>query len=261
MSATPVRVFESPQQLGQALAVRIADGITAARAEGRRYLLGCPGGRTARPVYDALAAVASQRGLPLDNLVVVMMDDYVELADGEPRRVSSRAHYSCQRFGLVEILGVLNAGASSPVPETQLWLPDPVRPEAYDERIAIAGDIDLFLLASGESDGHVAFNGRGSPVESRTRLVELAPETRVDNMGTFPAFARLDDVPTHGVTVGIDTLCRRARELVMILVTDHKQEAFGRITSADGYDPNWPATVVHLGAKRSIVADRAAAGQ
>lgn len=259
MSATPVRVFESPEQLGHDLAARIADGITAARAEGRRYLLGCPGGRTARPVYDSLAALVSQRGLPLDNLVVVMMDDYVDLADGAPRRVSPDAHYSCQRFGLVEILGIINVGASSPVPETQLWLPDPARPEAYDEQIAAAGDIDLFLLASGESDGHVAFNGPGSPVESRTRLVELAPETRGDNMRTFPAFERLEDVPTHGVTVGIDTLCRRARELVMILVADHKQEAFGRIASVDHYDPDWPATVVHLGAERSIVADRAAA--
>lgn len=261
MSATPVQVFKSPAQLGHALAVRVADGITTARAEGRRYLLGCPGGRTARPVYDALAALVSQRDLPLDNLVVVMMDDYVELANGKPRRVSPEAHYSCQRFGRVEILETINAGTSNPVPKTQLWVPDPARPEAYDEQIAAAGDIDLFLLASGASDGHVAFNGPGSPVESRTRLVKLAPETRHDNMSTFPAFERLEDVPTHGVTVGIDTFCRRARELVMILWGDHKQEAFERITSADHYDPNWPATVVHMGPERSIVADRAAAGQ
>lgn len=261
MSATPVRVFESPDQLGLHLAARIADGIIAARAEGRRYLLGCPGGRTARPVYNSLAALVSQRSLPLDNLVVVMMDDYVDIADGTPRRVPPDAHYSCQRFGLLEILETINTGASSPVPETQLWLPNPARPEAYDEQIAAAGDIDLFLLASGASDGHVAFNGPGSLIESRTRLVELAPTTRDDNLSTFPAFERLEDVPTHGVTMGIDTLYQRARELVMILVGDHKQKAFGRIVSVDHYDPNWPATIVHAGAERSIVADQAAAGK
>jgi glucosamine-6-phosphate deaminase len=258
---TPVHVYEDGERLGRAVAERIAVGIEAARTGGRRYLLGCPGGRTARSTYAALATMVGERRLPLDHLVVVMMDDYLEpVSGGGWRRVPAGAHHSCQRFGAQEIVAPLNAGTAAPVPAENLWLPDPSAPEEYDEQLAAAGGIDLFLLASGATDGHVAFNPPGSPVDSRTRVVELAEDTRRDNLGTFPGFGSLDEVPRHGVSVGIDTIASRSRELVMILLGAHKRDAFARIVGADDYDPSWPATVVHRGARAEIVADRAAVG-
>ena len=258
---TPVHVFDGPEQLGRALAERIADGIASARAEGRRYVLGCPGGRTARSTYAALVDVVRERGLGLDSLVIAMMDEYVEpTADDGLRRVPSDVHYSCHRFGRVEILDPLSAASPTPVPADQLWLPDPADPEAYDARLAAGGGIDLFLLASGASDGHVAFNPPGSPVDSRTRVVTLAESTRLDNMHTFSEFSDLAEVPTRGVTVGIATISDLARELVMIVVGEQKRAAFTRVTEATTYDPAWPATVVHLGRWASVVADAAAAG-
>lgn len=258
--STPVRIYDTAEQLGRSLAEQIADGIAATRSDGRRFLLGCPGGRTARTTYAALADVVTERQLPLDNLVIAMMDDYVDPAGAPPRRAPSDVHYSCQRFGRTEIVLPLNAASPKPIPDAQLWLPDPAQPEMYDEQLIAAGDIDLFLLASGESDGHVAFNPPGSPVDGATRVLTLAEETRRDNMNTFPQFEHLTDVPTHGVTVGIGTIAQRARELVMILVGEHKQTAFRRITAVEDYDSEWPATVVHLGKKASILADKAAAG-
>ena len=38
----------------------------------------------------------------------------------------------------------------------------PADPEGYEQRLADAGGIDLFLLASGAGDGHVAFNPPGA---------------------------------------------------------------------------------------------------
>lgn len=258
---TPVHVFDTPGQLGRTIAERIADGIASAREEGRRYVLGCPGGRTARSTYGALVDVARERQLELDSLVIAMMDDYVEpSANGVRRRVPSDAHYSCQRFGLEEILAPLSAASPTPLSEDQLWLPDPADPAAYDARLTAAGGIDLFLLASGASDGHVAFNPPGSPVDSRTRVVTIADSTRLDNLYTFPEFGDLAEVPTHGITAGIATISELARELVMIVVGEHKRLAFTRITEVTTYDPTWPATVVHLGGRASIVADAAAAG-
>ena len=71
--------------------------------------------------------------------------------------------WSCHAFARAEIAGPLG------LPDESVWFPDPRDPAAYDARIADTGGLDLFLLASGASDGHVAFNPPGSPRASRTR--------------------------------------------------------------------------------------------
>lgn len=257
---TPVQVFADAEELGYVLATWIADQIVAAAEERRPYVLGCPGGRTARSTYAALADVVRERGLGLDHLVIAMMDEYAERTGEGFIQVSGGAHYSCRRFAEHEIVGPLNAAAATPVRDENIWLPNPADPQAYDEKLATVGGVDVFLLASGESDGHVAFNPPQSPRHSRTRVVELAESTRQDNMDTFPDFTTIKEVPTLGVTVGIDTISKLSDHLVMILVGEHKHTAFSHITATSDYDPAWPSTVIHLGNTATIVADQAAAG-
>ena len=55
----------------------------------------------------------------------------------------------------------------------------------------ILGGIDIFLLASGSSDGHVAFNNVYSKLSQKTHITKLSIKTRKDNMKTFPNFEKL----------------------------------------------------------------------
>jgi glucosamine-6-phosphate deaminase len=256
----PLTVFPDAAAPGGALAAEIADGIGAASADGRRYLLGCPGGRSPRPVYRALTAEVARRGLDMSGVVIVMMDDYVVAEGGSYRRVSADEHYSCENFALNEIAGPLNAAsASGRISPDQVWLPDPSHPADYDERLRAAGGIDLFILASGESDGHVAFNPPGTAEDSRTRVVRLAESTRRDNLGTFPRFRSIDEVPRYGVTVGIATIAQESARSVLIATGRAKRIAVSRVTTAAGYEPDWPATVIAACRDAAVYADRAAA--
>jgi len=234
-TVTPLRVYPTPEALGTALAALVLDHVRRGR---KPFLLGCPTGRTPRPAYEALA------GADLSDVILVMMDEY--LVGGE--WASEAAPWSCHGFVRQHIR--FDVG--------EIWFPDPADPSAYDRRIADAGGIDLFLLASGASDGHVAFNSTGSPRDSRTRIVPLSEETRRDNLQTSPSFGSLDNVPRHGVTVGIATIAE-AREAVMALTGTGKRLTLQRILAANGYDPRWPATVIHECARRWIFADAAAA--
>lgn len=233
---TRVRVFADGDELGTALAGEIADAHARA---GDRFLLGCPGGRSLLTTYRALAA----RGDELSRLVVVMMDEYA----GAPQD----AHYSCRGFALRELVTPLG------LRDEQLWLPDVDAPEAYDERIAEAGGIDLFLLASGASDGHVAFVAPGSPREGRTSVVAIAESTRRDNLVTFPAFTSLAEVPTQGVSVGLGTIAA-ARALRLVLHGADKRAATARLLELDAFDPDWPASIVHEHDDAEIWVDREA---
>ena len=231
-----LRVFADAEELGRALA---ADVLDAYERCDRLFLLGCPGGRSLRTTYTALA----QSGADFSRLVVVMMDEYV----GAP----VEAHYSCRGFALREVAGPLG------IDETRVWVPDEREPGAYDARIADAGGIDVFLLASGASDGHVAFLPPGSARGGRTAVVEIAETTRRDNLVTFPEFATLDEMPTHGVSVGLETISE-ARALRLVLSGPDKRAATSRLLALDRFDPAWPASIVHDHPDAQILVDRAA---
>lgn len=254
---TRVRVFPDADEMGDALATRIASGINQAREEGRLYLLGCPGGRSPRTTYAALAAQVRERQIDLRHVVIVMMDDYLIAEGNDLRRIDPTAHCSVERFAREQICSPLNsaAGTDMGIPDDSVWMPDPRDPEEYDARLQAAGGINLFILASGDSDGHVAFNPPGAPRESRTRIIDLAESTRRDNLGTFPQFRGLDDVPRHGISVGIATIVENSHEAVLVAPGESKRTAVERILAARDYDPQWPASVLACCRQPSLYAD------
>lgn len=262
MSRTPLRVFPSPEAIGEDLATKLLERIENARFAGRPFLLGCPTGRTPRPIYAAMARELLNTRQDISHLVLVMMDEYLVPGTSAFEYAADDNPWSCHNFARVEIADAWNATLplSHRLRDESMWFPDPSDPAAYDAKIADAGGIDYFILASGASDGHVAFNPPGSARNSRTRIIELSEETRRDNLQTFPAFGTLDRVPTHGISVGIDTIAS-AKESAMILWGAGKRVTLSRITSAERYEADWPATVIHECVTRAILSDTAAAAR
>jgi len=252
------RVVADEAELGRVAAELVCAGLAPAARAGRAYLLGCPAGRSPRTTYATLAERAAADGLDLSRLHLIMMDEFVEAAGGGWRLCPEDAHYSCRGFGEREIRRRLNAGRAPKrqVPRENLHWPAPRDPEAYEGLIQALGGVDLFLLASGASDGHVAFNPPGTPLEARTRVVRLAETTRADNLATFPAFADLDSVPAWGVTISPGSIMRLSRSALLLLPGAGKARALRRVV--DGYDPDWPASVIHLCRDAAILTDMAA---
>ena len=242
------------------MAERLLDRIERARASGERFVLGCPTGRTPRPVYAAMARRLAEKSQDLSHLILVIMDEYLVAAGAEFEYASADEEWSCHHFARVEIASRLNKGLppGRRLRGDSVWFPDPRGPAAYDVKIADAGGIDFFILASGASDGHVAFNPPGSARDSRTRIIRLSEETRRDNLQTFPAFCTLAAVPSHGISVGIATIAS-AKEGVMIVWGAGKRLTLTRMMGAERYEPDWPATVIHECAVREILSDADAA--
>jgi len=242
-------VYDGPEAIGRALAALIADRLAQAADAGRPFVLGCPSGRSPYTTYVELAREVAARDLDLSALAIVMMDEYVERDDatGAMRRIDPEAAHSCVRFGRAEIVDRLNgaAGPGRGIRPGNYLVPDPAAPGEYDRMIAERGGIDLFILASGASDGHVAFNPPGSGRDTGTRVIPLGEDTRQDNLETFPSFGgRLELVPRYGITVGIATIREHSKQVVMIAHGKHKAHTVRRLTEAEGYQPDWPATVL-----------------
>ena len=108
-----------------------------------------------------------------------------------------------------------------------LFTPAGMKPEQvhfpdahFEDRIAGAGGIDLQILGIG-SNGHIAFNEPGSAHDTRTRTVQLAPQTIHDNARFFD---RAEDVPKEAVTMGIGTILD-ARRILLLATGEAKAPA------------------------------------
>ena len=254
------QILDTADDVGRAAAAIVADGIERANAEGRPFILGCPSGRSAQTTYVHLAREVAERDLDLSHLVIALMDEYVVRVGAGFSPVPRDQPHSCIGFGEREIVAPLNRAArpGRGIPDANLWYPHADAPDEYDERLAAAGGIDVFLLASGSSDGHIALNPVDAAVSTTTRIVALEDSTRRDNLSTFPTFRGLDDVPQFGVTVGIRTIRDLSKAVIMLALGEQKQEAVRRIGSADAYDPSWPATVLSECREPHFFIDRAA---
>ena len=256
-------IFDTPDDVGRVAAAQIADAIQAASLEGRAFILGCPSGRSPVTTYEQLAVIVAERGLDMSHVIIALMDEYVEKTADGFQPVDPALPHSCVGFGRRDILERLNAAArhGRGIPERSLWYPDPHAADGdYDRVLRDAGGIDIFLLASGASDGHVALNPVGAGEETVTRVVALGDDTRKDNLGTFPTLRSLDEAPRYGVTVGIRTIRELSRSVIMVVTGEHKQLTVQRLATAEAYEPGWPASILTQCASARFLVDSSAAG-
>ena len=90
----------------------------------------------------------------------------------------------------------------------------------YDNMIAKAGGIDIQILGIG-SDGHIAFNEPGTPLDSLTHETELTEQTIKDNSRLFND---ISEVPTRAVTMGLQSIMN-AKKIVLIATGKNKAKA------------------------------------
>lgn len=119
--------------------------------------------------------------------------------------------------------------------------------EAYEALIQEAGGIDLQLLGIGVN-GHIGFNEPSTSFTSTTHIVELTSSTREANQIYFE---QPKDVPTHAITMGIQTIVQ-AKKIVVLISGASKQEAYDRLRSGD-ISEDFPASALHMHSDVTVI--------
>lgn len=204
-------------------------------------------GDTPMGPYQALAALARERGLDVSRLRVFQLDEYLGLAPDDRRSLYG---WMCRTF--VDPLGI-PAGNVVRLPGDAA---DPAAAcHAYDEAIRAAGGIDLAILGLGPN-GHLGFNEPPVDADAPTRVVSLTPESIASN-GCYWGDAA--DVPRQALTAGM-TVLLAARQTLLLVAGAHKREILHR-TIAGPVTPEVPASWLHRAAHVTCLADRAACGE
>lgn len=209
------------------------------------FILGLPTGSSPLGVYNELISLYKLGKVSFKNVLTFNMDEYVGLAPDHPQSY----HYFMWSnfFSHVDIrkenVNILNGLAKDLKHECA----------QYEEKIAKAGGIDLFLGGVGV-DGHIAFNEPGSSLVSRTRDKELNYDTRLVNSRFFGG--DISKVPTLALTVGVGTVMD-SRE-VLVVVNGHSKSRALHYMVEGGISQMWTASALQLHKRAMVVCDEAA---
>ncbi|MEM9235699.1 MAG: glucosamine-6-phosphate deaminase [Verrucomicrobiota bacterium] len=244
-----IDIHEDQLAAVRSLAGSIAEGIRQAAREGRHYVLGLATGASPIGLYEELIRLHRSEGLSFAGVVTFNLDEYYGLPPEDPN--SYHEFMRSRFFSQVDL------------PLDQTHLPgglvarDQVQHhcDAYEAMIDEAGGIDLQILGIGRT-GHIGFNEPPSPKDSRTRLVTLDPVTRID---AAPAFSGLDHVPTEAITMGVSTILR-SRRIVLMAWGERKAEIV-RKALHDPAGPELPASFLRDHSDVTFLLDQAAASR
>ncbi len=168
------------------------------------FVIGLCTGSTPIETYAELIRMVKAGEVSFKNVISFNMDEYVGLPVEHPESYHSFMHrYLFDQIDeKPENIHILNGNAPDLAAECA----------AYEKAIVDAGGFDLFLGGVGE-DGHLAFNEPFSPLNSRTRVVDLTQDTIEVNARFFGGDTSL--VPKRAMSVGVGTVCS-AREVLIL---------------------------------------------
>ncbi|WP_017381392.1 glucosamine-6-phosphate deaminase [Paenisporosarcina sp. TG-14] len=185
-----------------------------------RSILGLATGSTPLGLYEKLIEGHKTCGVSYKNVQSINLDEYLGLDKNHPGSYHTFMYENL--FKEIDIsmehVYIPNSKPLSAGEECQ----------RYDQVIERIGPIDLQILGIG-SNGHIGFNEPGSDPNSTTHVVELAASTRKDNAHFFDS---IEEVPTHAVTMGIKSILKSARILVLAS-GKRKAEAVKRLLNKD----------------------------
>ena len=208
------------------------------------FVLGLTTGRTPLGLYRELVRRYERGEVSFRNVAVCSLDEFYPFAPTEPQSRNFRIHEEFLKHIdiLPENIHILKGTASEE--EVSAYC------ESYDKRLR---KIHLMIIGVGE-DGQVGFNEPGAYLKSRTRLVQLTHNTR---MIQAKAFFGMENTPRMAITMGLDTIMRADR-IILMAWGEEKSQIIRRIVEGELSD-QVPATCLQQHANIEVVVDASAA--
>ena len=226
------------------LSNKAADIIAAQILLKPNCVLGLATGSSPVGTYQRLAADNKAGKIDFSAVTTVNLDEYVGLCESDEQ--------SYRRFMNENLFNHINIDKANTYVPNGCAADIKAEGEAYDARIKAFGGIDLQLLGIGV-DGHIGFNEPDAYFTAATHEVVL-DESTIEANSRF--FASKEDVPTQAVTMGIGTIMK-AKKIVVLASGKAKHAVIekmldGRITT------QVPGTILKCHPDVTLICDKAA---
>ncbi len=239
-------IFKSSDYASIIIAQEIASLIKEKQANQEHCVLGLATGSSPIKVYEELVRLHKEEGLSFSNVVTFNLDEYYPM---DKNNVQSYYYFMHQHlFDHVDIVPENIHVPNGAIKQENLhqYCID------YELKINSFGGLDFQLLGIGRT-GHVGFNEPGSHYNSVTRSITLDHLTRSD---AAPAFFGIDNVPKRAITMGIGTIKKATR--VIIMAWGHKKSEIVKQTIEGPVSANIPATYLQYHTNTTFILDQEA---
>lgn len=207
-------------------------------------VLGLATGSSPIGTYDQLVEGYARGDLDFSEVKTVNLDEYIGLDHG-----NEQSYYYFMHSHLFDRINIDPANTN--VPD---GMAEDIDAECgrYEELIRSLGGVDIQLLGIGRN-GHIGFNEPADAFDRMTHCVDLTESTIEANKRFF---ASADDVPRQAVSMGIGTIMK-SKKILLIACGEDKAEAvaksfFGPVT------PEVPASILQFHSDVVVIADTAA---
>lgn len=207
----------------------------------KKPVLGLATGSTPEGLYALMRKAHEEDGVSFRDVTTFNLDEYIGLAEEDEQSY----HY----FMNDKLLNHID------IPKHQTHIPDGLATDLeaacakYEKKISEVGGIDLQLLGLGVN-GHIGFNEPGTPVTSRTHIIELDDITRKVNARFFEHDS---DVPTQAVTMGIGTILE-ADHILFVVHGEKKADILREVINGE-VTKDVPASALQLHPNVTVITD------
>lgn len=204
-------------------------------------VLGLATGSTPIGTYQYLVKKYQERELDFSGIKTANLDEYKGLT-----KENDQSYYYFMNTNLFQHVNIdMN---NTNIPNGMAEDAD-AECSRYEEVIKELGGVDLQLLGLGH-DGHIGFNEPEDHFAKQTHCVDLTEMTIEANKRFF---ASADDVPKQAFTMGIGTIMRAKKVLMIVSGKDKaailKEALYGPVT------PQVPASILQFHPDAIVIAD------
>ena len=204
-------------------------------------VLGLATGSTPIGTYQYLVKKYQDRELDFSEIKTVNLDEYKGLT-----KKNDQSYYYFMNDNLFKHVNIDMNNTNIPNGMAEDAAAECSR---YEEIIKALGGVDLQLLGLGH-DGHIGFNEPDDHFSAETHCVNLTEMTIEANKRFF---ASADEVPRQAFTMGIGTIMRAKKVLMIVSGKDKaailKEALYGPVT------PQVPASILQFHPDAIVIAD------
>ena len=242
-------IFDESKEASKKVANEIAILIRKKQKENKKCILGLATGSSPISVYQELVRMHKEEGLSFSNVISFNLDEYFPM-----NKLDFQSYHHFMQIHLFSHVDIKPENIN--IPNGSLKSSEVNKHcKAYDDSIKNLGGIDFQLLGIGRT-GHIGFNEPGSNSSSMTRLVHLNYVTRND---ARKAFYGIENVPTTAITMGVNTI-KKSKRIVLLAWGQNKSLAIKGSIEGE-VDANIPASFLQKHKNVTFVLDKTSAAE